>query len=231
MIRCPDRMPRMTSMKVAPRDIIASAGWIILGLCGCYFGLGPLCVEAMRPARGRVNHFYQDWASARNYRVGLPIYTRHSASIRDTSGSRPTPSKTSIHANSPTSVLLISPFGRLAYPDAVFTWSLISLAAFFASLVILAAACPCPGPSSCRYWPCCLLPSFVREPLRGPAHPGPGFPGHFDLGTGAIGPAGAAGLLLGLAAAIKLFPAYLAVYFAARRRWRPCWPPRRPPPR
>src|SRR5262249_27328923 len=34
------------------------------------------------------------------------------------------------------------------------------------------------------------------------------------------GRSGAAGLLVGVAAAIKLFPAYLGLYFVARRRWR-----------
>ncbi len=223
MIRCVDRVPRMTSLRVAPRDIIASAAWILIGLCGCFCWLGPLCVEAMRPARGRVNDFYQDWASARNYRVGLPIYTRHSTSIPRYLGLPVNPVKDiEYNAHPPTSVLLISPFGRLDYPDAVLTWNLISLAAFLASLAILAAVLPVPRS---LFLPVLALLPFCH-PLYGNLHQAQLTLVLVFLVTSIwalerSGRPDAAGVLLGLAAAIKLFPAYLAVYFAARRRWRP----------
>ncbi len=51
---------------------------LISALWGCFW-LGPLCVDAMRPADGRVNDYYQDWGSARNHLVGRPVYTEHAS--------------------------------------------------------------------------------------------------------------------------------------------------------
>jgi hypothetical protein len=123
----------------ATLEVRRAALWLILGLQGC-LGLGPLWVQAMRPAPGQLNDFYQDWGSARNHLVGLPVYTQHAISIPRHLG---LPSNLvpgiEYNAHPPTSVLLASPLARVAYPDAVFDWNAISLATLFASLVIVAA--------------------------------------------------------------------------------------------
>ena len=116
--------------------LLGSWGWSVRGLTW---------VKAMRPAPNHVNDFYQDWGSARNFLVGLPVYTPHSTSIPRHLGlsSNPNPS-IEYNAHPPTSVLLALPLARLDYPDAVLVWNAISLAAFLASLAIVAAVLPVP---------------------------------------------------------------------------------------
>jgi alpha-1,2-mannosyltransferase len=195
---------------------------LILALWGC-FCLGPLCVDAMRPANGRVNDYYQDWGSARNHLVGLPVYTEHAVSIPRHLG-LPINPVTSIdyNAHPPTSVLLALPLARLSYPDAVLAWNAISLIAFLVSLVIIARVLPVPPT---LYLPILALLTFCH-PLYGNLHAGQLTLILVLLVTTiwALERSGwsyAAGLLLGSAVTIKLFPAYLAVYYVARGRIRP----------
>jgi alpha-1,2-mannosyltransferase len=195
---------------------------LILALWGCFW-LGPLCVDAMRPSDGRVNDYYQDWGSARNHLVGLPVYTEHAISIRRHLGLALNP-VTSIdyNAHPPTSVLLALPLARLSYPDAVLAWNAISLVAFLVSLVIIAKVLPVPRT---LYLPILALLTFCH-PLYGNLHAGQLTLILVLLVTAvwALERSGwsyAAGLLLGGAVTIKLFPAYLAVYYVARRQIRP----------
>ena len=203
-------------------EISLTALWMILGLLGCLW-LGPLCVEAMRPEPGRVNDFFQDWGSARNYLLGLPVYSHHAISIPRHLGV-PFDSVTTVEYNAhpPTSVLLALPLAWFDYPDAVLVWNTISLAAFLASLVIVAAVLPVP---KTLFLPALALLTFCH-PLYGNL-----YQAQLTLllvllvtATWALersGRSNAAGLVLGAAAAIKLFPAYLAVYYLARRQLRP----------
>ena len=100
-------------------------------------------------------------------------------------------------------------------------WNLVTLAALLASLAIVATGLP--------ELKDLFLPVGVLLPFCLPIY------GNFQQGqltfilvllvTSAwaldrSGRPGAAGLMIGAAAAIKLFPAYLVVYFAARGRWR-----------
>ena len=113
------------------------------------------------------------------------------------------------------------PLTGLDLPDAVLAWNLVTLAALLASLAIVAADLP--------ELKSLFLPVGVLLPFCLPIY------GNFQQGqltfvlvllmTSAwaldrSGRPGAAGLLIGAAAALKLFPAYLVVYFAARGRWR-----------
>jgi hypothetical protein len=195
--------------------------WLILGLCGCTW-LGPLWIEAMRPYPSRMNDYYQDWASARNYWVGLPVYTPHSTSVPRHLGLPSNPNESiEYNAHPPTSVLLALSLGRLDYSDAVLAWNLISLAAFLAGLAIVTAALPVPRTL--------ILPASALLTFCHPVY------GNFYLcqltlllvtlmtAVWALDRSGrprGAGLLLGLAAAIKLFPAYLLVYFAVQGKVR-----------
>jgi len=205
----------------ATPEVTVSALWLILGLQGCLW-LGPLCVEAMRPAPGRVNDFYQDWGSARNHLVGLPVYTHHATSIPRHLG-LPFDSATDVEYNAhpPTSALLTLPLAWLDYPDAVLVWNTFSLAAFLTSLVITAAVLRVPRT---LFLPALALLTFCH-PLYGNLY-------QCQLTLFLVflvtmiwalersGRSSAAGLVLGAAAAIKLFPAYLVVYYAARGQLR-----------
>jgi hypothetical protein len=121
----------------------------------------------------------------------------------------------------PTSVLLTLPLGRLDYPDAVLAWNVISLLAFLASLGIVARMVVVPR---ALFWPGVALLSFCH-PLYASLHQG-----QLTLclvllitamwALARSGRFGMAGALLGAAAAIKLFPVYLAIYYAAQGRVR-----------
>jgi hypothetical protein len=195
---------------------------LILALWGCFW-LGPLCVDAMRPTAGRINDYYQDWGSARNHLVGLPVYTEHAVSMSRHLGLSLNPVESiDYNAHPPTSVLLALPLAYLSYPDAVLAWNIISLAAFIASLVIVARVLPVP---SSLYLPILALLMFCH-PVYGNLHAGQLTLTLVLLVTAiwALERSGrpyAAGFFLGAAVTIKLFPAYLAVYYAARRQARP----------
>jgi Glycosyltransferase family 87 len=195
---------------------------LIIGLCGCIW-FGPLCVEAMRPVDGRLNDYYQDWGSARNYLVGLPVYAEHANSIPRHLGWPASPSKSiDYNAHPPTSVLLALPFARFSYPDAVLGWNALSLVAFLASLVIVARVLSIP---TTLQLPILALLVFCH-PLYGNLYTTQLtlILVVFVTGIWALERSDksyAAGLLIGAAATIKLFPAYLVVYYAARRQIRP----------
>jgi hypothetical protein len=177
----------------------------------------------MRPEPDRVNDFFQDWGSARNLLVGLPIYTHHAISI-PRHLHVPFNSVTSVEYNAhpPTSVLLAIPFVHLNYPDAVLAWNTLSLVAFLASLAIVAIALPVPR---ALLLPCLALLTFCH-PLYGNL-----YQGQLTLILVLLVTvmwvlerserSEMAGLVLGTAAAIKLFPAYLAVYYTAQGKLRP----------
>lgn len=203
-------------------DLVVAVMSLIIGLWGCTW-LGPLCVEAMRPADGRLNDYYQDWGSARNHLVGLPVYAQHAQSIPRHLGLQANPSKTiDYNAHPPTSVLLALPFAQFNYPDAVLAWNVVSLLAFLTSLMLVARVLPVP---STLHVPILAFLTFCH-PLYGNLH-NTQLTLILVLLVTAIwalersGKSYTAGLLIGAAAAIKLFPAYLAVYYAARGQIRP----------
>jgi hypothetical protein len=205
-------------------ECAAMALWSSLALLG-WLWLGPIWLSAMRPARDRINDFYQDWGSARNYLVGLPVYTHHAISVPQHLGlpSNPVPS-IEYNAHPPTSVLLTLPFAQLDYPDAVLAWNVVSLVALLASMIIVAGELALP--------PRLLPPTLALMAFCHPVY-GNIYQGQLTLPLVLLVTVvwaldrnhrpGAAGLLIGAAAAIKLFPAYLIVYYLARGQRRPVW--------
>jgi hypothetical protein len=194
---------------------------LVLGLAGC-LSLGPLYVDAMRPVSGRINDFFQDWGSARNFLIGLPVYTHHATSIpRHLGVPFDAASGINYNAHPPTSVLLALPLAWLDYPDAVLAWNAISLVAFLISLGIVARVLPVARSL--------FLPVLAFLTLCHPLY-GSLYRGQLTLilvllvtlawALDRTGRPSAAGIALGIAATIKLFPAYLVVYFAARGRLR-----------
>ena len=119
-------------------------------------------------------------------------------------------------------MLLALPFAQLSYPDAVLAWNTASLFAFLGSLVIVAKVLPVP---TNLYLPILALLTFCH-PLYGNLHSGQ-LTLILVLLVTAIwalersGRSVPAGFLIGIATAIKLFPAYLAMYYLARGQLRP----------
>src|SRR5262249_37826669 len=125
------------------------------------------------------------------------------------------------NAHPPVSVLLALPMGRLAFADALLVWNLVSVAALLASLALVATGLP--------ELKALFLPAVALRPFCLPVY---GNLQQCQLNLALLlmvtaswalersGRSGAAGTVVGAAAAVKLFPAYLVVYFAARRHWR-----------
>jgi hypothetical protein len=62
----------------SPRLLVAVC--LVAGLVA-WSRLGPEYARAMRPRAFPNPDFFQNWASARNHRIGRPVYSPHTATI------------------------------------------------------------------------------------------------------------------------------------------------------
>ncbi|HMF14621.1 MAG TPA: glycosyltransferase family 87 protein, partial [Gemmataceae bacterium] len=187
---------------------------------------GRSLLRDMKPPGHVVVDFFQEWASARNFLSGHPIYEPQRASCMRYLGCAPDGDShffLEINAHPPTTVLLGLPLARLDYPTAVFAWNLVSLAAVAASAWLVFRQL------DLRLQPWMILPAAVFVllcwPLRSHLAQGQLATVLLLLITGAwaadrSGRQTLAGTLLGAAAVLKLFPALLFLYFILRRQWR-----------
>lgn len=170
--------------------------------------------------------FFQEWASARNRFNDLPIYTPHEITLERYLGLRPNTADRyfiAVNAHPPTSVLLAIPFAALPFTDALPLWNVLSLLALAVSAWPIVQNLGLPF----SFWD--LLPAvtllLLCHPFRHQMVQGQLNLVLLLLITGAWAadrsdrPIGA-GALVALAAAIKLFPAFLFLYFVLRGRWR-----------
>jgi alpha-1,2-mannosyltransferase len=175
------------------------------------------------PPREIVSDFFQDWASARNFLNGLPIYTEHTVTIPRYVGEvAPICYCNLVNAHPPTSVLLLLPVAWLDYRPALVAWNLAGLVMLGVSLWIVCRQLEISLPVRS------ILPALAILLLCRPLHQQL-FHGQLNLVllllvTGAwaaerSGWPGWAGILVGAATAIKLFPAFLFLYFLLRRQW------------
>ena len=185
---------------------------------------GPAFVQSLRPQHDEVRDFFQEWASGKNYREGLPIYTDQTIAVQRYLDAVPT-NRLYIHVNAhpPSSVLVALPLSWLSYADAFLTWNLLSLGALAVSLALIVRQLQIP----CTIWwllaGAALL--LVCAPFREQV-----LHGQLNLillllivGAWAAERSGRpvlGGVLIGLATAIKLFPGFFILYFALRREWR-----------
>ena len=201
---------------------ITAALWLILAFWG-WLWFGPMWATAMKPRPDQIIDFYQDWGSARNYRVGLPIYTPHAISIpRHLSVISNSMPSIEYNAHPPTTVFLMLPLGWLGYPDAVLAWNLISLLAVAASLFLIATELKLPR----AILPPTLALLALCHPLYGNFHLGQLTPvlGLLVVTIWVLDRSGClnwAATFIGISAAFKLFPAYIGMYYAAQMRIRP----------
>ncbi len=186
---------------------------------------GPTFVRTLTPAVGEGNDFFQEWASARNYFDGRPIYTSHEVTAKLYAGYERNAGDRfiSYNAHPPPSVLLSLPFGLIGYRDATLLWNLFSLVAVGTSLILMARELG-HGPEPWVIFPAVTL-MLLNDPFRQQMNQGQlnglllllitgswlaDRRGHFTL----------AGCLVGLAAAVKIYPGFLLGYFLLRRDWR-----------
>lgn len=169
-----------------------------------------------------LNDFVQEWTSARNYFTGRDIYLDMRESVplylkidgelllRD-------------NAHPPAAVLVSLPLGKLPYARALKIWNWLSMAALGASLLILFSELK-RGWSPWYWLPVLtlLLTSncLAQQQLQGQLN----LLLLLLLTCAWVGVRHEhswwAGGLIGAAAAIKLFPAFLGLYFLMRRDWR-----------
>jgi Glycosyltransferase family 87 len=188
---------------------------------------GSSFIRSLYPPRTITFDFYQDWSSARNFLNGHPIYTDIGLTIENYLGWRlpenwPA-SNWRVNNHPPPLVLLKLPLAWLDYPDAFLLWSMLSLAAFTASLWLIARQL------SIRVSSWSLLPFvsllLVWYPFRDQVTQG-----QINLvlllmvtvvwAAERSGWSWTAGVILAAATAVKLFPGLLFAYFVLRRQWR-----------
>jgi alpha-1,2-mannosyltransferase len=169
--------------------------------------------------------FEVEWLSARNYFRGVAVYEQRAVSIRRHAADGPVggPSNGDVNPHPPTSILLGLPFARLRYPDAFAAWNLASLAALLASIAVLMRGrqIPWDAPRLLRVYALIL----TCGPMNANVYQGQlnAFLLLLLVGVWAADRTrrrSLAGMLLGAATVIKLFPGLLIVHFALLRRWR-----------
>lgn len=178
----------------------------------------------MQPSRYVLPDFFQDYASCKNLFHGLPIYSEHEWTARLYLRSLPKAGILVVHVNAhpPTSVFLALPFVWLDFESAFLATNLVSLAALAYSIRIvmrelgIAFGPSCYAPTMALAVTCYPLLEHLLQGQLGL------YLSVLLLGAWACernGRRRAAGLLIGLAAAVKFFPLFLLAFFAWRRRW------------
>jgi Glycosyltransferase family 87 len=221
--------PPPTGAPRGPRMHRWAAGLLVCGGLWWWYG-GDFLERLDGPKYDRggntvvIPDFFQEWYSARLWWEGRPVYT----SLRTGDHHLNLPPGVTGHffewnAHPPGAILVALPLGRLDFRDALPAWNLVSLWALAGSVLLVVSRLGSPVPG----W--AVAPAVTALLLTNPfwtqiTH------GQLNLvllllfvGAWAADRAGRvalAGCLVGAAAVIKLFPAYLLVYFVLSRRWR-----------
>jgi hypothetical protein len=187
---------------------------------------GPLFLHSIRVTWAEGNDFFQDWASARNVIEGYPAYLPLSEAI---SRYYPQAEKRSVpkaylpwNAHPPTSVLATVPLALMDYPEAGILWNVLGLLALVVSLGLITRELNLPVPT----WSVVPIATvaLLCSPIRTQVAQGQWNALLLLLLTLAWaadrrGWNLSAGLWVGTAVTLKLFPIFLLLYFATRRRW------------
>jgi hypothetical protein len=186
---------------------------------------GPRFIENFRPQPGRFMDFCQEWLSAKNYLSGTPVYANQTEALLRHTGLIPTRAEDMLpwNAHPPASVAMTIPFGFLDYPDAHLAWNILTLPTFLVSLLLVVRELGIP---ICLW---SIFPTIVLLLLCAPLYS--------QLAEGQLNnpilllmtlawladrreAQGWAGIALGFAAALKLYPAFAFAYFLFAGRWR-----------
>ena len=182
-------------------------------------------IDAFRPAPGILYNFSQEWLSARNYWTGRPVYSPQPEVLFEHTGIRPEKANELFpwNAHPPVGTLLALPFGRLNYRDAHFAWNIAMSGLFLLALLLAIHLREAPFRVYHLLRLATLLvfchPLFLQT-LNGQPN------GILVFLLVAAWWADRrerqylAGACVGTAAAIKLLPAFLFVYWLMQGRWR-----------
>jgi hypothetical protein len=196
--------------------------WLLIVGMVAFFQI-PELISIAWPPKDIVSDFFQDWASGRNWWNGLPVYTDHRVTIPRYIGRvDPYCLRVEFNAHPPSSVLVVIPWAMLGYREALLAWNLLSLGMLLASLEIIRRSLELPLTLGL------ILPAVIFLLLGQPLLM-QFFHGQWNLillllvtaswASERSGRPSWAGVLLGTATAIKLFPAFLFLYFLMRRQW------------
>lgn len=196
--------------------------------CGVFlFLLGPGFVASLEPTLSPPSDFFQDWASARNLTEGKPVY----GNLRTAAGEylgldlngKVVDGIVEINGHPPTSIWWALPLARLDYRTAFLMWDLASLAFVIASIGLIAHELGVDRIGLSTIAKAIAL-ALLCNPLRQLLAQGQFGGVLLFLLTAAWvadrrGQGVAAGICVGLAAAIKLYPALIIGYWLFAGRW------------
>ncbi|MFO0803636.1 MAG: glycosyltransferase family 87 protein [Gemmataceae bacterium] len=198
--------------------------WTVIGVL-LISARGPAFVSVFLPPADSVGDFVQDWASGRNHRDGRFIYEDTRTAYSRATGTAESANRQilSRNAHPPGAVLATLPFAALDYRDAHLVWNLATFALY--AIAVFALAQEFSGAKTWRWLVPGLGAAVFCYPLVLQVQLA-----NFSCLLGALiggaflaarrGFAGAAGLIAGTAAAMKLVPGLLLVHFLLTRQWR-----------
>lgn len=203
----------------ARRQLTWSQFGRLLGCASLLFLLGPSFARTLEPVLEPPGDFFQDWASARNLTRGLPIY----GNLRTAAGdylqldlARNLDGFVEINGHPPTSVWWALPLAHCEYRTAFLIWDLSSLLLVIASLGLIGRELGyrCSAATCLTAVSLALLCNPLRQLLAQGQFGGVLL---FLLTVAWVadrnGRAVAAGVCVGLAAAIKLYPGLMIAYW------------------
>lgn len=173
-----------------------------------------------QPIETPIGDFVQEWASARNFLTGSPVYRDLSPSMEEHTG---VPyAGFAKNAHPPASILLVVPFALLDFGDALKLWNVVWMIVMMGAVWV---ALRQPGIEAGWSFLPVLAVILVGRPLEEEFQQGQlnrALCGLIVVGwvLARRGASGWAGAALGAAAAIKVLPAVLGLFFLARRDWR-----------
>lgn len=210
----------------SPRRGHAAGALLVLASIAVFAALN---WATFRPARGIGGDFTQDWLAARDHRAGSPAYgdlgessLRHLNAIHKDNVLR-------WNAHPPVSILFFLPLAELSHEDAFFVWNLLTMPLFAAAVWVAAWQLGVRGWRAGAVAAAVVLAGALPRvgcfPLQEQVLWGQfSAPITFLIAVGWAADRGGrpalAGAAVGLAAAIKLFPAFLLLYFVLAGRWR-----------
>ncbi len=191
---------------------------------------GQVWLTALQPGTYYQRHFlpdfFQEWASARNYFAGLPIYTSQEVTLPLYLGEQKAADDTlfiKVNAHPPSSVLLALPFGKLDYAEAFLLWNEITLILFGASIWLVLRALEMD--TSVRTGLVIFAFLLFCHPLWSQIQQGQltivvAFLVTLCWFLDRSDRPWLAGIALGVATALKLFPGFLFLPLILRGRWK-----------
>ncbi|MEZ6142869.1 MAG: glycosyltransferase family 87 protein [Zavarzinella sp.] len=180
------------------------------------------------PLNETANDFFQEWSSARNWWTGRPIYQHMKQNLADYVPVRLEDVKIELQYNAhpPPSVVLVLPLGKLDFLSALAVWHVLSLILLAAAIFLLAKELRIKWQPDYAWLilPTVGLLSFCN-PLKQQFNQGQLNALLLFLFVGGWVASARqyttwAGIAIGLAAAIKIFPGFLLLYFLLRKQYR-----------